>query len=60
MNECCIWFKKKKILVFFFSDELVKFIETRKTIQEVQREATKAEFIHQINNTLQTDRKSVV
>ena len=39
--------KKKKF--FFFSDEWVKFIEKRKTIQLVQKEATKAEFIHQIN-----------
>ena len=41
----------KKISSFFFSDEWVKFNETRKNIQEVQKEATKAEFIHQINNT---------
>ena len=41
----------KKFQVFFFSDEWVKFNETRKNIQEVQKEATKAEFIHQINNT---------
>ena len=43
--------KKISSFFFFFSDEWVKFNETRKNIQEVQKEATKAEFIHQINNT---------